>query len=687
MNNIDNRHQSFQNLTPVLSDQILISETSKDELIINDATSNNFSSIEKQKQAETLQHLAAAKLRQELPFSNIPLLETWQCGSRFRSLCNAEELKNFEIGCAIFQDRVHKVQTLQSILSAEHISVEFKMLLCFRNFGTFDTESIQNISLYLLDLLDLYASTKALIQSFLASKTKEEKHTLQNNLYYLLTFHEKYFSKIISQHFAHLSSDLLKEDHFYGLISSKLCGNATKEYHFLNNFLTFHETSFGLKLIIDNKRIFDEQISITQEAISQFNQSCPIFWLGSVDKKLEKICEPTLAGIKLLFNNIGVNLLEIHHLLNDQINSFEFKSTSHSIISLYNMFGPLFLNTIKRYEDHSKKILDVEKETVTWLETFKEKNHLFRKLSVGHRNILRNYLQTQKNIEEAKKIELEKKEKSSLTPLTIRDPNKLLKQSLKPAHTATQAKKITTGLQSINLDLTGEKAENSSSATQPELCENKTEYGCKVETAMPLMQLRTDEMTSAQPVLNQPGIQSALNDFSNNIQPHTLVSSASASDKSSLQDNTKDKSELESIERGLPPEKIRKPMQTAAKKVKTRPQPLTTQTSHKIETKVKNETLSLPEHLRTEDFNMLVKTLLAETKAKKLKRLFSELNEYGIFSENNEKNNKGYFCIRSPVTNIIHVRTYHHLHVIENQYASIFMAMRDVLIAANIIER
>ena len=49
-------------------------------------------------------------------------------------------------------------------------------------------------------------------------------------------------------------------------------------------------------------------------------------------------------------------------------------------------------------------------------------------------------------------------------------------------------------------------------------------------------------------------------------------------------------------------------------------------------------------------------------------------------------NNKGYFSVRSPITNKLHVRTYHHLHA-DNHYASIFMAVRDVLIDTNIIER
>jgi hypothetical protein len=59
-----------------------------------------------------------------------------------------------------------------------------------------------------------------------------------------------------------------------------------------------------------------------------------------------------------------------------------------------------------------------------------------------------------------------------------------------------------------------------------------------------------------------------------------------------------------------------------------------------------------------------------------LKRL---KKEYGIISGNEEKRNKGYFMVVSPITQKRALKTYHNLHDPENPFASLFMAVRDVL--------
>ncbi|MDF3033915.1 MAG: hypothetical protein K0R76_869, partial [Alphaproteobacteria bacterium] len=51
-----------------------------------------------------------------------------------------------------------------------------------------------------------------------------------------------------------------------------------------------------------------------------------------------------------------------------------------------------------------------------------------------------------------------------------------------------------------------------------------------------------------------------------------------------------------------------------------------------------------------------------------------------------ERNNKGYFAIKSFLSDRFYARTYHHSHT-ENPHGSIFMALRNVLIDADIIER
>ncbi len=89
---------------------------------------------------------------------------------------------------------------------------------------------------------------------------------------------------------------------------------------------------------------------------------------------------------------------------------------------------------------------------------------------------------------------------------------------------------------------------------------------------------------------------------------------------------------------------------------------------------------ALPEQFRTEEFESFVDGLLSEANDRKLIKLFKKLQtHYGLESETDESKNKGYFAIKCPITNEVRVRTYHHLHDAENRFASIFMAMRDVL--------
>lgn len=116
-------------------------------------------------------------------------------------------------------------------------------------------------------------------------------------------------------------------------------------------------------------------------------------------------------------------------------------------------------------------------------------------------------------------------------------------------------------------------------------------------------------------------------------------------------------------------------------KVKTRPQ-VTNGPIITISEAIQEPTL--PDHLTTPEFKFLIEDIRNEKNEAKLKKLFSELNSFGVFAENVEKNNKGYFCVKSPITGTLHVRTYHHLHNTENHYASLFMAVREVLVAADL---
>lgn len=122
---------------------------------------------------------------------------------------------------------------------------------------------------------------------------------------------------------------------------------------------------------------------------------------------------------------------------------------------------------------------------------------------------------------------------------------------------------------------------------------------------------------------------------------------------------------------------------TTVPKVKIKTRPVVDQMNPPVaaaEEPQKESLPALPAQFRTEEFESFVDELLSETNDRKLIKLFKKLQTYyGLESETDESKNKGYFAIKCPITNEVRVRTYHHLHDAENRFASIFMAMRDVL--------
>jgi len=115
-------------------------------------------------------------------------------------------------------------------------------------------------------------------------------------------------------------------------------------------------------------------------------------------------------------------------------------------------------------------------------------------------------------------------------------------------------------------------------------------------------------------------------------------------------------------------------------KTKTRPQQPVQEATLEADVKAEVTTPALPAQFDSPEFKGLIEELVNERDQRQLLRSFKQLfTDYDVFSENYEKNNKGYFAVRSPITGKIHVRTYHHLHDQENPYASIFIALKDVL--------
>ncbi|MBA3239492.1 MAG: hypothetical protein H0T62_14280 [Parachlamydiaceae bacterium] len=80
-----------------------------------------------------------------------------------------------------------------------------------------------------------------------------------------------------------------------------------------------------------------------------------------------------------------------------------------------------------------------------------------------------------------------------------------------------------------------------------------------------------------------------------------------------------------------------KPITQPNIKKKTRPAITNMQTVSTGETEEKELKLVLPNQLCTDEFDSLLAELINEKKPNKLKRLFNELNTFGVYSENVKK--------------------------------------------------
>lgn len=558
------------------------------------------------------------------------------------SLFSTEEWTDIEIGSGIIQDRIKQKQETLSYLRDESINILDKMQCCQDDFGTVPYVKERNTKdeiptginiycQYIENLLSVYISANQIVQLLINADRQEEKDQHQNSLYYLLSYEKKYFRDYIAQFYAHQIPEHSLEDTFYEMISSKLCSKDTKNFDILNEYLIFSVNPDGIRKQIDNKKLLDHYNSIHAELIKNFNKSHPIFWLGSVHADIKKLVEVQLKSIEDCLSQCGIKTVEATRIFSSKMDSYKETSSNHAqnIISFYTEFGPLILDTISQYEAVSTTIKEIERNSTEWLKNFKEKNKLFRKLSMKQREAVNDYLETQKAIEIKKRKEANlalqaKTEKKSRTRINTNKP-KVENIELHPK------------------DLISEKEDSREEKESISL------------SADPKMEKAEDK---------------AEDDGSNTIEPPITV--------------TKEPAVLsQNILHAL-----LEPVTQPKVKVKTRPNPsVLVNSSIDVEaTKEEALPLDLPEKLRTEEFKSFIKDLLAEKNKKKLMTLFKELNTvYEIPSESGEKDNKGYFAIRSPITNKIHVQTYHHLHVVENHYASIFMALKNVLRNANII--
>ena len=574
-----------------------------------------------------------------------------------RLLFPSEEWTNIQIGYALIEERIREKQEILNFLRNETISLPEKMRCCQRDFGRVPAvssegegiqEGIKKYCTYISSLMDTYVLAQGYAQKIFDATTLEEKNNSQNNLYYFLSCTAKYFRAYTKVSFCHEIPEHSLEDTFYEMIHSKMCESASKDYDILNEYILISRTEGRMEKKIDDKKLYDFYVDLHKGMITTFQKTSPTFWGSSVvthnvkiNQEIKNLFEAEVAAIRGQLQKFPDEIIKISNGLAGHLKSYNeqvnFNPNDNDFVLMYQIVGPWILEAVQSYENVTKDIKKIERDSIQWLKKFKENketNPFFRKFPAGRKKIINEYLESQDKLEKSR-IALEKKQAAAQKAAAQKEVKKVEKKIFPPAQKKTQNKKRET------LNLLPE--ETSSSLITPDESISSEEKPAQEENSSKIIPTEPAQDVSTVP-------------FSGARVTEWL--------------------EEKKEETTFPPK--------VKVKVKTRPaHPVVPLVEEKNE---EPETPELPLPYQTEEFTSFIHSLVKATKEKDLKKLFQELNAHGIFAENSEKNNKGYFTVRSPLTGEIHVSTYHHLHE-ENPYASIFMAARHVLQSAGIIKR
>lgn len=579
------------------------------------------------------------------------------------ALFSSKEWADIEIGHAIIQDRIAQRQSHLDFLNGD-APISDKILACLGDIAgntpanppritssimssgprtgaetlgivvgepvtLINMESTSEIERYQEDvrhLLNTYNSANIIAQSLMNTHTLEDKNKYQNDLCYLFLYEKRNFHA--KRHQYRASHQHTLEDDFYDMIIAKMCATATKDYAaVLDKYLVVSETG----ITVNNDQLMSDYFPKYKKCWDTFVKSSPILLLdtnsqNNVSPLIKQIFKDKAAAINTDLEDVKRRFLKIgdeHQTAIERRPDFGSPLQGHAI---YNYYGPVFLNTVQTFRDILATIKKIEEESITWLTNFKEDNKtkkLFRQLPAENKKQINDYLQ-QKDTELRAGQEAKQDAAPLKTPKKKKQPNKKKEPLLEVK-----------ALEKQNSALTVD-------APLPATLE---------EIASPLLEKTASVVVAqTQPSLPEPPVHP-------NVEAQLPISVALKESASPLP------------EPAVQPKKV---------KVKTRPVPQEDLAAGTEEKEAAAEILQEP--FRTPEFEELIEDLWTEKNLKKLVSLFNQLAiKHAIVSETYETNNKGYFVIRHPSTNQAHVRTYHHLHDSENHYASIFIALRDVL--------
>lgn len=572
-------------------------------------------------------------------------------------LFSAAEQEDFETGMGIIEDRIYQKEEILRKLRDEKRPLDERFNVARQDFGDLfmrlpihfsDKYMQEEINAY-SDYVDMvrsgYSEACKLAQYIQSSSNNNEKNTHKNNLYYFLSYQIPYFQCYLAE-FEHIVPEHSREDTFYEIIREKLCADASKEYDIVTHYLKLTATAFGIKKQIDDKKLKDAYIGHQIALKEKILNGHPVFYTCVQNRSSEAL---------LLFNQIQERMSQFPNRITGIIGNLSQRIREYQddadMPRFYNIFGPYILEAVHDYEacdrDFRNALQTIEADLKKWLDKFKD-SPAFRRLESNEKSYIREYIEF-KNKEVLDNQRIADEEKRAIEAAAKEEKRLVAARKQREKDARRKEKKKA---------LKAEEDASSSHVAGVNALAEETDILNAMSLGDPDTKISADSSAKVA------------------MQGETTASVARATAGSVMAPTFQAKWEI-LPDPGAPKEKVKTRGHTTEEKEETI-------MFAKAEAKTD---LIRPEYFSDTAFQTLIENLLNERNERKLKSDFSCLKkEYDIPSENQERKNKGYFMVVSPITQKRTVKTYHNLHDPENPFASVFMAVRDVLTNSQLTE-
>ncbi len=464
-----------------------------------------------------------------------------------------------------------------------------------------------------------------------------------------------------------------REDTFFDIIREKLCVGATKEYDVVTQYLKLTMSHGTTNTGIDNQKLYDTYnmpLGTLQteklgghpafHGLIQAQSPEAVALMSQINDRLT----PLTHRMSDIHRNLGSRAREFYGQVNSAENQHDEERVKEDLLKMYQFFGPHVLEAIHAYEEGARETRNAletsEEDLKKWLGIFKDSKG-FKKLETREKFYVRSYVERKDKeaLQEQRAAEAQRRaivaaeaEQRRLAAVQKKEEKEARKKERDDALATTQVKHAATPIPL-------EAATNDFSAmlfSGPDTNTSASASGIIAEN------LKASPLPTISAPTRQPDVSPTITE--------NCVALATPSPTFSVPTGQ--------------PEATLSGFVVPKTKVKTRGS-VVGETTEKEEAATstqsdEKESVILPDYFHDVIFQSLIKNLLSERNERKLKSEFARLKkDYDIISENQERKNKGYFMVVSPITQKRTVKTYHTLHDPENPFASLFMAMRDVL--------